>query len=111
MAQSEEEPPLQGRRESHEASFDIILAGAARPVPGRTKQEGAHIVMDALCRAALGRQVVRPRGQQDEWLHRRFIATDLDVGVGTWKYFKRKYADEIELDESQQWVRLRPAAP
>ena len=30
------------------------------------------------------------------------------MGVKTWKFFKKRYADEIEFDEQQQWVRLRP---
>ena len=88
----------------------IVLAGAAQPIPGRTKEEGARIVLDALRHAMEGLQVLHLEGQQREWLHRRFIASQLGVGLGQWKHFKRVHASEIELDGLQQWVRLRPSA-
>ena len=85
------------------------MAGTARPIPGRTKCDAASIVMDALRRARDGQLVLRPRGQEGEWLHRRFINTDLDIGQASWKQFKRTHSQFIELDETQQWVRLWPA--
>ena len=86
------------------------MAGTARPIPGRTKEEGACIILDALQRAKEGQLVLRPRGQAAEWLHKCFISSDLDVGRASWKYFKQTHAADIELDASQQWVRLRPVA-
>ena len=71
---------------------------------------GARIVMSALQQASDGQLVLHPLGQQSEWLHRRFLSSQLDIGLATWKYFKRTYFDHIELDDSQQWVRLRPSA-
>ena len=101
-------PP--GLRSEDATSVDLLMAGTARSIPGRTKEEGARIVMDALRRAREAQPVLRPPGQQGEWLHRRFINSDLDIGLATWKHFKRTCSEHIELDESQQWVRLRPSA-
>ena len=110
MEQSGDRPPSPGQCSDRDGSAGIILAGAARPIPGRTKVEGARIVMSALQRAREGQQVLHPLGQQSEWLHRRFLASQLDIGLATWKYFKQAYADVVELDDSQQWVRLRSSA-
>ena len=63
-------------------SCGIVLAGTAWSIPGRTKEEGAFVAMEALRYATEGRQVLHPSGQQREWLHRRFIASELGVGVG-----------------------------
>ena len=87
----------------------LQMAGTARPIPGRTKDDAAFIVMDALRRARDGQLVLQPRGQEGEWLHRRFINTDLDIGQASWKQFKRTHSQFIELDKTQQWVRLRPS--
>ena len=110
MEQSGDQPPSSGQGNERDGSIDLILAGTAQPVPGRTKVDGARIVMSALQRASEGQQVLHPLGQQSEWLHRRFLSSQLDIGLATWKYFKQAYADAIELDDSQQWVRLRPPA-
>ena len=50
--------------------------------------------------------VLEKPGQRGAWLNKRFIATELNAGGKTWKFFKRHYAEIIELDEEQQWVRL-----
>ena len=89
--------------------LNLQMAGTARPIPGRTKDEAARIVMDALRRARDAQLVLRPPGQEGEWLHRRFINTDLDIGQASWKQFKRTHSQYIELDKTQQWVRLRPS--
>ena len=94
-----------------DAGAAVILAGTARPVPGRTRDDGASVAMDALQRAAAGGRVLDPAGQCRDWLHKCFLASQLNVGARTWKHFKRVHADDIELDETQQWVRLRPSAP
>ena len=109
MEQSGDRPPSPGQGNDRDDSVDLILAGTARPVPGRTKVDGARIVMSALQRASEGQLVLHPLGQQSEWLHRRFLASQLDIGLATWEYFKQAYADAVELDDSQQWVRLRPS--
>ena len=49
-------------------------------------------------------------GQRGAWLNKHFIATELNAGDKTWKFFKRHYGEIIELDEEQQWVRLRGIA-
>ena len=90
--------------------LNLQMAGTARSIPGRTKDDAACIVMDALRRARDAQLVLRPRGQEGEWLHRRFINTDLDIGQASWKQFKRTHSQFIELDKTQQWVRLRPSA-
>ena len=87
----------------------LQLAGTARSIPGRTRDDAACIVMDALRRARDAQSVLREGGQEGEWLHRRFINTDLDVGQASWKHFKRTHSQSIELDKTQQWVRLRPS--
>ena len=109
MEQSDDPPSSPGLGNENDGSIDLLLAGTARPIPGRTKVEGARIVMSALQQASDGQLVLHPLGQQSEWLHRRFLSSQLDIGLATWKYFKRTYFDHIELDDSQQWVRLRPS--
>ena len=93
-----------------EVSIPIVMVGGASSVPGQTKEEGCAIIMAALQRAADGYPVLHSCGQRNEWLHRCFIAAELNIGVGTWKFFKKKYEGEIETDEQQQWVRLKPLA-
>ena len=110
MAQPNDPASPPGHGSEDAALVDLLLAGTARPIPGRTKEEGARIVMGALRQASDGQLVLHPLGQQSEWLHRRFLSSQLDIGLATWKYFKRTYFDHIELDDSQQWVRLRPSA-
>ena len=84
----------------------LWVVGCATSVPGRTKEQGAQVILDALCRAAQGEAVLEKPGQRGAWLNKRFIATELNAGGKTWKFFKRHYAEIIELDEEQQWVRL-----
>ena len=88
----------------------LLLVGSARHVPGRSTAEAHSQLMDALKAAAAGEQVLHPRGQSGPWLHKCFVASQLDIGKATWKSFKRQWAEEIELDVEQQWVRLRPCA-
>ena len=110
MARSGDPTSSPGPADEGATPVDLLMAGTARAIPGRTKEEGARIVMDALRRASEAQLVLRPPGQEGEWLHRRFINTDLDIGLATWKHFKRTHSQHIELDGSQQWVRLRPSA-
>ena len=100
-----------GQGSEPDGSIDLLLAGTAQPVPGRTKVDGARIIMNTLQRASEGQPVLRRRGQRSEWLHKCFLSSDLDIGRATWKYFKQTHADAIELDDSQQWVRLRHPLP
>ena len=88
-------------------SLTCLVVGCSRPVPGQTSQEAFDRIMGALRSAAGGQQVLHLQGQQGEWLHKCFIATQLDVGKRTWRAFKKKYQEDIELDTQQQWVRLR----
>ena len=111
MAQPNGPASPRDRQDDEAVPLDLLVAGTARPVPGRTKEEGACIILDALQRAKEGQLVLRRRGQAAEWLHKCFINSDLDVGRATWKYFKQTHAAVIELDDSQQWVRLRPQLP
>ena len=103
----EHTPPSDGAQ-LHGAAPSFLLVGTARSVPGRTVEDGMDIIWDALVRAARGEKVLDSPGQDLDWLHRRFLATQLNVGTRTWKRFKRRYAEQIELDDMQQWVRLRP---
>ena len=89
----------------------VWVVGTATSVPGRTKEQGAQIIVDSLHRAAQGEAVLEKPGQRGAWLNKRFIATELNAGDKTWKFFKRHYGEIIELDEEQQWVRLRGLAP
>ena len=87
----------------------IVLVGTATSVPGRTKEEGAEKILDALRQAAQGEPAWEEgweEGQKGAWLNRRFIATKLNAGAKTWTFFKKQYEEMIELDETQQWVRL-----
>ena len=111
MAQPIDPASPRDHQDDDAVALDLLVAGTARPVPGRTKEEGARIILDALQRAREGQLVLRSRGQESEWLHKCFINSDLDVGRATWKYFKQTHAAAIELDDSQQWVRLRPPRP
>ena len=43
-------------------------------------------------------------------MNKYFIKTELNVGDKSWKFFKFHYGEIIELDEEQQWVRLRGLA-
>ena len=95
--------------EPRDVEVAVVLAGTAWSVPGRTREDGAAIAMEALQRAAGGHRVLDPAGQRLGWLHRCFLASQLGVGAKTWKHFKRVYTNEIELDGTQQWVRLRPS--
>ena len=91
----------------------IVLVGTATSIPGQTKEEGAEKILDALRQAAQGEPVWEEggkAGQKGAWLNRRFIATKLNAGGKTWKFFKKHYEEMIELDEKQQWVRLRGLA-
>ena len=88
----------------------VAVGTAAYSVPGRTVEDGATLIMTLLQSAADGNEVLSSSlsaGQWNEWLHQRFIRTELVVGKKTWQEFKKIYKDEIELDEQQQWVRLR----
>ena len=89
----------------------LWVVGCATSVPGRTKEQGAQVIVDALHRAAQGEAVLGKPGQRGACLNKRFIATELNAGDKTWKFFKRHYGEIIELDEEQQWVRLRGLAP
>ena len=85
----------------------LWVVGTATSVPGQTREQGAQVILDALRRAAQGENVFpETPGQRGAWLNKRFIATELNAGGKTWKFFKRQYAEIIELDEEQQWVRL-----
>ena len=85
----------------------LWVVGTATSVPGQTREQGAQVILDALRRAAQGENVFpETPGQRGAWLNKRFIATELNAGLKTWKFFKRNYAEMIELDEEQQWVRL-----
>ena len=85
----------------------LWVVGTANSVPGRTKEQGAQVILDVLGQAARGEDVFpETPGQRGAWLNRRFIASELHAGLKTWKFFKRNYAERIELDEEQQWVRL-----
>ena len=91
---------------------DVIkfwVVGTATSVPGRTKQEGAQFIVDALHLAAQGKTVLKA-GQEGAWLHKCFIKTELNVGEKSWKFFKVHHGEIIELDKEQQWVRLRGLA-
>ena len=90
-----------------EPPFPVILVGTATQIPGRTTAEAHSVLMSALRAAAAGEQVLHPQGQQGAWLHKCFIASQLNIGRTTWKSFKRQWANDIELDQEQQWVRLR----
>ena len=87
----------------------LWVVGCATSVPGRTKEQGAQIIVDALHRAAQGEAVLKA-GQKGAWLHKCFIKTELNVGDKSWKFFKMHYGEIIELDEEQQWVKLRDLA-
>ena len=97
--------------DDHHSDIPILLVGTARPVPGRTVEEGVAVILDALLRAATGEQVLDPEGQCGVWLHRRFIASRLNVGKKTWKHLRRVHAEEIAFDDTQQWVRAQSAVP
>ena len=85
----------------------LWVVGTANPVPGRTKEQGAQVILDVLGQAARGEDVFPGTpGQIGAWLNKRFIATKLNIGHKTWKSFKRNYFEMIELDGDQQWVRL-----
>ena len=85
----------------------FLLVGTGRSIPGRTSEDGACAIMSALHAAAEGEQVLHPSGQRSGWLHKRFLFSQLGIGLGTWKHFKRTRAAEIELDKSQLRVRLK----
>ena len=70
-------------------------------------EESGQIIVNALHRAAAGMAVLETAGQKGAWLNKCFIKTQLNVGEKSWKFFKRHYEEIIELDEKQQWVRLR----
>ena len=85
----------------------LWVVGTATSVPGQTREQGAQVILDVLGQAAQGEDVFpETPGQRGAWLNKRFIATELNAGLKTWKFFKRNYAEMIELDEEQQWVRL-----
>ena len=88
----------------------VWVVGTATSVPGRTKQEGAQIIVDALHLAAQGEAVLKKAGQKGAWLNKCFIKTELNVGDKSWKFFKVHHGEIIELDKEQQWVRLRGLA-
>ena len=89
----------------------VWVVGTATSVPGRTKQEGAQIIVDALHKAAQGDDVLEKNvGQKGAWLNKYFIKTKLNVGDKSWKFFKVHHGEIIELDKEQQWVRLRGLA-
>ena len=97
-------------RAHDDTEIPIIIVGGASSMPGRTTEESAAIIMTSLQRAADGHRVLHPVGQWNEWLNRRFIASQLNIGKTSWTFFKRCYKDEIELDGQQQWVRRKPLA-
>ena len=108
MAEAHDEKEVRAHDNTH---IPIIMAGSASSIPGRTKEESADILMTSLQCAADDHQVLHPTvGQRNEWLNRRFIASQLNIGNTSWTFFKRCYKDEIELDGRQQWVRRKPLA-
>ena len=86
----------------------FLLVGTATSVPGASVTQMHASLMEALHSAAEGRQVLNTSGQEGPWLNKRFIASQLQIGHRTWKRFKKEFADRIDLDYEQQWVRLRP---
>ena len=68
------------------------------------------MIMTLLQSAADGNPVLHPEGQHKEWLNRRFIASQLNIGKKSWKFFKEQYKDVIQLDGQQEWVRRKPLA-
>ena len=86
----------------------LMVGVCTEPVPGQTKQMASAAIMLALEQAAVGVQVLHPRGQRGEWLHKCFIATQLRLGSRSWRFFKKSHAADIELDKQHEWVRLKP---
>ena len=83
----------------------VEVTGTARPIPGKTKEDGAIQIVHALKQASEGHQVFPELHQHGEWLRTGKVVTAFDVGRATVKYTKRQYPDNIE--ENQGWLRWR----
>ena len=92
-------------RDQERRDILVIRLGNVASITGRATQENASIIMEALRGAADGHQVLPHRGQQSEWLDRRFLATQFNVGMHSWNFCKQCLKDEMHLGETQAWVR------
>ena len=76
---------------SERTTFSAVIVGTASPVLGRAIREVVDLILDALLHAAHGKWVWPDHeGQRNEYLHRRFINTQFQVGQESWKHFKKE---------------------
>ena len=69
----------------------VWVVGCATSVPGRTKEQGAQIIVDALHRAAQGEAVLKKAGRKGAWLNKCFIKT------------AERWRQELEILQKALW--------
>ena len=97
--------------DGHGSSTDdtvAVLAGPGTSIPGMDKDGYADALLALLVCAAHGQEVFPQAGQQRGWLRKEFLKSATGAGQKSWKFFKTKYKEQIELDHDEYWVRLLP---
>ena len=84
------------------------VTGPARCIPGKTKEDGAKQIVQALQQASEGQYVFSATHQQGEWLRTCKIVTAFNVGKKTVTYTKQQFEENIE--ENQGWLRWKAKA-
>ena len=102
--------PLAPSRDTYEAGqIRVYMVGTGTPRPGWNKDDYADVMFELLLKASQGNKVLPAPGQNEEWLRKCFLRSETGAGTKSWKYFKTKYREKIELDSEQQWVRVLPS--
>ena len=97
-------------RDTYEAGqIRVYMVGTGTPRPGWDKDDYADFMFELLLKASQGNKVLPAPGQNEEWLRKCFLQSETGAGTKSWKYFKAKYREKIELDSGQQWVRVLPS--
>ena len=97
-------------RDTYEAGqIRVYMVGTGTPRPGWDKDDYADFMFELLLKASQGNKVLPAPGQNEEWLRKCFLRSETGAGTKSWKYFKTKYREKIELDSEQQWVRVLPS--
>ena len=97
--------------DGHGSSTDdtvVVAAGPGTSIPGMDKDGYADALLTLLACTTHEQTVFSPAGQQRDWLRKEFLKSATGAGQKSWKFFKTKYKEQIELDHDECWVRLRP---
>ena len=86
-----------------EDSIQVVMVGTAVPEAGLTHDIAAARIRMCLIRAMMGQSILTCGMQDGPWLSKFGLKTHCNAGEQSWKYFKAKYSDQIEINAT--WYR------